>query len=68
MFWIPGYARILGYEIADNCAKQAVHLGFNKYNKCFPRDLLALARSSMGKEWDELWHRPQQIVARHYGS
>ncbi|KAJ0169404.1 hypothetical protein K1T71_014991 [Dendrolimus kikuchii] len=64
--WIPGHAGISGNETADNCAKQAVHIGCDKYSKCFSRDLRLTAKNDMFNSWNDTWQQSRQTTGRLY--
>lgn len=68
LVWIPSHSGICGNELADSCAKEAVVMGCNKYNKIFPRDLHSLAKSDMLQSWNESWQISRQSVGKHYGN
>ncbi|KAJ0179728.1 hypothetical protein K1T71_004319 [Dendrolimus kikuchii] len=60
LVWIPSHSGIRGNEIADNCAKEAIYTGVNKYNKNYPHDLRALARPQMFQSWEDSWQKSRQ--------
>ncbi|KAI8421923.1 hypothetical protein MSG28_009843 [Choristoneura fumiferana] len=65
--WIPGHCGIKGNETADMCAKEAIELGCDKYKKCFPRDVRALALPQMRDTWNSCWQTTRICVGKHYG-
>lgn len=67
MAWIPGHCGILGNEIADSWAKQAVIFGNDDNYVVYAQDLDNYSFSHLRSSWNSLWQVSKKVKGKFYG-
>lgn len=64
--WIPSHCGIIGNELADKLANEAVECGDLFPYKNFSHDLVALPKIYLKESWDKDWDHTSTVKGRHY--
>ncbi|KAL0895448.1 hypothetical protein ABMA27_011569 [Loxostege sticticalis] len=64
--WIPGHSGIVGNEVSDRLANEAVYCGDMFPYKNFTQDLISLPKTYLKNAWEIKWEESSKIKGRYY--